>query len=220
MRRLLDGTGGGPGPDDRCSCSSPRRSAGVCSQPHRNQRLPGARVKATLAASLSCVCSGSLFVHTGLCLVVRAGALPYCAAQASRCSDFSCLEHRLWAHGLPAAARGLGGSDSRAGGHGLSCCAARGIFWTRDHTCVSCIGGRIPAHCTTGEVCHVSLSHSWAFVEHPFQSTFTAIMFYLNAGMAGQRGTRPQSKKSAARLCEPGTDPHAELREAGWWFQE
>ena len=62
-------------------------------------------------------------------------------------------------------------------------------------------------------------------VGHPAQSspllTLAAATSIVTAGSdAGQRGTRPQSKKSAARLCDPGTDPHAELREAGWWFQE
>lgn len=44
-------------------------------------------------------------------------------------------------------------------------------------------------------------------------------LLYLKAGMAVQRGASPQSeKKSVARPFEPGTDPHSELGEAGWWF--
>ena len=162
------------------------------------------------------VCTGSLLVHAGFGLAESGGSSLLRGTGFSHRGDFSCLEHRL-----PVAALGLGCSNSQAGGHGLSCYAACSIFLDQGsdlcplhwpaNSCPLYHQRSLPRFFISG----------WLGIwEHTFQSTFTSIVFYLKAGMAGQRETLPQSKKSVGRPFEPGTDPQGDLREAGWWFQE
>ena len=53
------------------------------------------------------------------------------------------------AHGLSSC--GSRALERRLMAHGLSCSTACGSSWTRDRTCVACIGRRILNHCPSGK---------------------------------------------------------------------
>ena len=76
-----------------------------------------------------------------------------CGAQASHCSGFSsCGAWPLDAWASAGAAHRLHNTGSIVVTHGLGWSAARGIFWTRNQTCVPCTDRQIFIHWSTREV--------------------------------------------------------------------
>ena len=76
-------------------------------------------------------CCGSSLLCAGFLQLRRAGATLCCGARASHCGGFSCC--RAWALGAWASVVAVCGMHV-------------GSSWTRDQTCVPCIGRRILNH--------------------------------------------------------------------------
>ena len=100
-------------------------------------------------------CAGSSLLYGLVCSWGKRGLLSTCSARASRCGGFSCC--RAWALGTQdsvAAAGGLGSCSSQAlephtqwlWHTGLVTLRHMEFSWTRDQTCVSCVGRQILYH--------------------------------------------------------------------------
>ena len=113
-----------------------------------------------------------IFLVSGFALAVKSEGCSSGSVQAARAVASPAAEPGSGPAGVRSCGSRLQSTGSTAVPRGLSCSLAVGSSWTRDRTCVSCIGRQILYHCSMREASRRSQSSSLS----PFfpSATFTS----------------------------------------------